>query len=89
MRIYLHGLSVQARIVAVDGRQYPGLFEQHSMVSVVESMLANCGLLRLVQTAAAPVFTHPGPDATLCGAMCFYSLLLFSGLRKSPDGESV
>ena len=31
-------------------------------------MLGNCGFLRLAQTAAAPVFTHVGPDATLCGA---------------------
>ena len=31
--------SVQARIVAADGRQDPGLIEQHAMVSVVESML--------------------------------------------------
>ena len=68
MPISIHGLSVHTRIVAVNGRQDYGLFEQHSMVSVVESMLGICGLLRLAQTAATAVFTHAGPDATLRGA---------------------
>ena len=68
MLLDLDRFHVKTRLITPHRGQDLDLLAQNAMDCVGKSVLGDCGLLRLVKTAATTVFTDAGANATLYGA---------------------